>query len=236
MLGQVTVRDIDPDVELGHGTGQAGQPVGQAQVVQDRGPQVSDGGAALVQGQVGQAPRNRELFRAERRRCGHRVGGGVEVVGQADQPLHDAVVDVAGQPAPLSFLGGDHLLGEAFGGSFPRGQLTVHPALVHGPGHEAADRGQQAHVAVAELTPVAAVHVEHAHEAAGPGGHRHRDHGAVGGRAQLGKIAVPGIGLLILGDGRSAVAGHPAGDPLPQRQLDSANLAVERRGGAGQRE
>ena len=159
------------------------------------------------------------------------------MVGDAHQPLHDPIVNVTRQPAPFGFLGGDHLVGEPFRRLFPGRQLAVQPALVHSPGDEAADGGEQPDVTVTELPPVAGVHVEHADQAAGPGGHRDGGHGGVVAPAELGKVAVPGIGFLAGGDDhRLAVGGHPAADPLAQRQPDAADLPVERRGGAGQRE
>ncbi len=73
--------------------------------------------------------------------------GRVEPVGQRDQPLRDAVVDVAGQPPPLELLGLDDLLDEVLVRAFAGHQLAVQARLVHRTGDQLPDHQQQFDVA-----------------------------------------------------------------------------------------
>ena len=66
----------------------------------------------------------------------------VQPVGQTDQTLGNAVVDITGQPPALALLGGDHLLGEVLVRPLPGGELTVQPGLVQRPGDQPADHQQ----------------------------------------------------------------------------------------------
>ena len=168
-------------------------------------------------------------FRSARRR--------VEPIGQRDQPLRNAVVDVARQPAPFELLGLDDLLDEVLVRAFADHQLAVQPRLMHRAGDQLSDHQQQLDVARRELPPLDGVHVEHPDQPAGVGLHRHRHHRREVGSAQRLKRHVPRVGLLVMGDDDGlAVAGHPAGDAGPQRQPDLADLLVERRCRPGQRQ
>ncbi len=71
----------------------------------------------------------------------------------------------------------------------------------------------------------------------GVGFHRHRHHRGEIRAAQRFEAAGNGVGLPVVADHHGLpVAGHPAGDAAAQREPDLADLAVERRGGAGQGE
>ena len=72
--------------------------------------------------------------------------GRVQPVGQRDQPLRDAVVDVAGQPATLDLLCLDDLLDEILVRAFAGHQLAMQPGLVQRAGDEPPDHQQQLHV------------------------------------------------------------------------------------------
>jgi hypothetical protein len=236
VLGQPAVAGDDAHPHLGNGPGEAGQPVGQPEVLEHRRAQPGDRRVGLVQRQVGQLPGAREL-----RCCGgagwHRIGGRVEVIGEADQPLRDPVVDVAGQPVPFRFLGRDDLLGEPFRGLLLSRQPPVQPGLVHRPGDERPDRSEQPDVPVGEVAPLPGVHVQHADEAGRLALHGHRHHRRVVLPAQLGEVPVARVGLLARGEHRGLVmAGHPAAHPFAHREPDPAHLAVERRRRAGQRQ
>ena len=78
-------------------------------------------------------------------------GGRVQPVGQRDQPLRNAVVDIAGQPATLELLRLDDLLDEILVRAFADHQLAMQPGLVQRPGDQPADHEQQLHVARREL-------------------------------------------------------------------------------------
>ena len=65
-FGQLALGHVHLDIDLGDGTGQAGEPVREAEVVEHRGTQPGDGRAALVQSQVGQVPGDHELLGTER--------------------------------------------------------------------------------------------------------------------------------------------------------------------------
>ena len=133
MLGQRAFIGLDRHLDATDAAGQAGQAVGQAKIVQDRRAQAGDGGPRLIQGQVDHLPGQHELLGGERGRVVQRVGSRVQVIGQADQPLRDAVVDIAGQPPPFCFLRGDHPLGELLKRMLARGQPAVQPGLVDRP-------------------------------------------------------------------------------------------------------
>ena len=128
--------------------GEAGQPAGQAQVVEHRRSQPADRRAGLLQRQVdqfaGHAPAVRRIAAGSSPTA---RAGRVQPVGQRDQPLRDAVVDVAGQAAALDLLRLDHLLDEVLVRAFAGDQLAVQPGLMHGARDEPADHQQQFHVA-----------------------------------------------------------------------------------------
>ena len=69
--------------------------------------------------------------------------GRVEPIGQRDQPLRNAVVDIAGQPATFELLGLDDLLDEVLVRPFADHQLAVQARLVHGTGDQLPDHQQQ---------------------------------------------------------------------------------------------
>ena len=134
-------------------------------------------------------------------------------------------MDVAGQPAPLDLLRLDDLLDEVLVRAFAGHQLPVQPGLMHRARDQPADHQQQFDVAVGELAARDGVHVEHADQPAGIGLHRHRHHRGEVRPAQRLERHVPRVGLLVVDDhDRLAVAGHPAGDALTQRQPDLADL------------
>ena len=146
-------------------------------------------------------------------------------------------MDVARQPPALHLLRLDHLLDEVLVGALAGHQLPVQPRLMHRARDQPADHQQQFDVAVGEFAPLDGVHVEHADQAAGVGLHRHRHHRGEVRAAQRLERHVARVGLLVVNDHDGlAVAGHPAGHALPQRQPDLADLAVERRRRAGQRQ
>jgi hypothetical protein len=154
----------------------------------------------------------------------------VEPVGQRDEPLRDAVVDVACQPAPFDLLRLDHLLDEILVRAFAGHQLPVQPGLMQRARDQPADHQQQFDVALGELTAFNGVHVEDADQPAGVGLHRHRHHRREVLATQRFERHVPRIGLLVMTDHDGlAVTGHPSRDALPQRQPDLAHLGVERR-------
>ena len=239
VVGQAHVGEVGADVDLRDGPRQAGQPAGEPQVVQHRGPQPTDRGAGLLQRELGELAGAVQLF-GQRRPVVDRLGclrGGVQPVAERDKPLGDAVVDVPGQPPALQFLSLDDLLDEVLVGALTGDQLPVQPRLVHSAGDEPADDEQQLDVSVTELALRHGVHVEHPHQPAGVGLHRHRHHRREIPAAQRLERQVPRIGLLVVEDHhRLPVAGHPARDALAQRQPDLADLGVERRGGPGQRQ
>ena len=100
VVGQALIGEIDVDADLRDRACQAGESAGEPQIVEHRWPQPADGGAGFLQRQRGQLARPVELL-GERGTVVDGLGGRVEPVGQRDQPLGDAVVDVAGQPPPL---------------------------------------------------------------------------------------------------------------------------------------
>ena len=104
------------------------------------------------------------------------IGGRVQVIGQADQPLRDAIVDVGRQAATLQLLGLDDLLDEILVRAFAGYQLPVQARLVQRSGDQPTDHQQQFHIAGGELAPRDGVHVEHTDQTAGIGFHRHRHH------------------------------------------------------------
>ena len=237
VLGQPAVAGDDPHLHLGDGPGQAGQPVGQPQVLEHRRAQPRDRRVRLIERQVGQFPGACQLAGGGTGIGPDRVGGRVEVIREAHQPLRDPVVNIAGQPLPFRLLGRDHLLGEPLRGLFPGREPPVQPGLVHRPGHQAADRGEQPHIPVGEVAALPGVHVQHADQPGRPALHRHRHHRRVVLPAQFGEVAVPRVGLLPGEDhGRLVVTRHPAAHPLAHRKVDPAHLTLERRCRAGQRQ
>ena len=174
---------------------------------------------------------------ARRRRRGARdgVGSRGQVEEQADDPLADAVVDLAGQPAALVLLPLHHPLGEPLQRLFPLRQPLVQPGVLDGPGDQARHRAQQVHVGGGELAAQLGVHVEHAHQVAQRGHDRDRHHGGELLPAQRRDVPVPGVGGLVVHDhGGLAVRGHPAGHALADHQLDLPDQPVKRRRGAAQ--
>ncbi len=133
VVGQPGVGQVDVDLDLGDGPRQAGQPAGQAEVVEHRRAQPVDRRAGLLQGEVDQLAGHAQLLGGRRGVVAHRPAGGVQPVGQRDQPLGDAVVDVAGQPAPLDLLGLDDLLDEVLVRTIAGHQLPVQPAWCMAP-------------------------------------------------------------------------------------------------------
>jgi hypothetical protein len=116
-------------------------------------------------------------------------------------------------------------------------QLAVQSGLVQRARDEPPDDQQQLDIAVGEFASLDRVHVQHADQAAGIGLHRNRDHRGEVRSAQRLERHVTGIGLFVVADDhRFAVAGHPSGDALAQRQPDLADLGVERRCRTGQRQ
>ena len=175
--GHPIVDQLQIEVDLGDRRREAGQAAGQAEVVEHRRAQPADRRTGLGQGEIDQVAGLLELL-GRRGLIGvvDRAGGRVEAVGQPDQPLGDAVVDVPGQAAPLTLLRGDHLLGEVLVGAFPRRQLAVQPGLVQRTRDQPADHQQQFDVARREVAPLDGVHVEHPDQATRLGLHRHRRH------------------------------------------------------------
>ena len=237
VLGQPAVVGGHGDRQLGDRAGQGGQRVGESEVLEDGRPQAGQRGVRLEQRQVGQFPCAVQFASRRLGVAGDRVRRRVEVVGKADEPLRDAVVDVAREPPPFGLLGRDDLLGEAFCGLFARGQAPVQAGLVDRPGDKLADRHQQADVPLGEVPAGAGVHVKHADEPAGAAFHRHRHHGRVAAPAEFGKVAVARVGLLFVGDHHGLpVGGYPAAHPLAEGEPDLPGAAVERRRGPGQRQ
>ena len=146
-------------------------------------------------------------------------------------------MNVTGQPAPLDLLRLDHLLDEVLVRTLASHQLAVQSGLVQRARDEPPDDQQQLDIAVGEFASLDRVHVQHADQAAGIGLHRNRDHRGEVRSAQRLERHVTGIGLFVVADDhRFAVAGHPSGDALAQRQPDLADLGVERRCRTGQRQ
>ena len=73
--------------------------------------------------------------------------------------------------APQEIAG---VLRESLGGLFSCLQAPVQPGLVHRPRDQAADRGEQPHVAVGEVAALAGMHVQHADQPRRPALHRDR--------------------------------------------------------------
>ena len=162
VLGQPDVGEVEFGVQVRYRPGEAGQPAGQTQVVEHRRAQPADRHPCFAQRQADQFAGLGELTGRFGGIAADRPRGRVEPVGQRDQALRDAVVNIAGDPAAFDLLGLDHLLDEQLVCSLPGHQLPVQPRLVHGPGDEAADDAQEFDVAVGEFAARDRVHVEHA--------------------------------------------------------------------------
>src|SRR5882757_4297613 len=228
VVGQPGIRQLDVDVDRWDRPRQAGQPARQPEVVEHRRAQPVDRRASLAEREIDEFASQRQLFSSRGGIVANGSAGGVQPVGQRDEPLTDAVVDVAGQPAAFEFLRLDDLLDEVLVRTIAGHQLAVHPRLVHGARDEPTDDEEQFHVAVGELTALHGVHVEDADQSAWVGLHRHRDHRGEVRTAQRLERLVPRIGLLVVDDhDRLAMAGDPAGYPLPQGKSNLADLAVE---------
>ena len=119
VLGQSDVGQVEFDVQLRDRPGEAGQPAGQTQVVEHRRAQPADRRARFVQRQADQFAGLGELSGGLVRVGADGPRRRVEPVGQRDQPLRDAVVDVAGDPATFDLLRLDHLLDEQSRGRVP---------------------------------------------------------------------------------------------------------------------
>ena len=129
MFGHPIVDQLRSRSTSGIDAARLARTAGSAEVVEHRRAQPADRRTGLGQGEIDQVAGLLELL-GRRGLIGvvDRAGGRVvEAVGQPDQPLGDAVVDVPGQAAPLTLLRGDHLLGEVLVGTFPRRQLAVQP-------------------------------------------------------------------------------------------------------------
>lgn len=141
-------------------------------------------------------------------------------------------MNIARQPPPLDLLGLDDLLDEVLVCPFAGHQLPVQPSLMQRACDQPADHQQKFDVPCGELAPLDGVDVQHAHQAARVGLHRHRHHRREVAAAQRLEGHVAGIALLVLGDDDGlAVAGDPSGNALSQREADLADLGVERRRG-----
>ena len=238
VLGQPDVGQFKLHVQVRYRPGQAGQPARQAQIIENRRAQSADRRTRFAQRQPDQFACLAELT--------GRFGGiiadsprrRVEPIGQGDQALRDAVVNIAGYPTALDFLGLDHLLDEQLVCPLSGYQLPVQPGLVHGPGDEPADDPQEFDVTLGELAACDRVHVEYADQSARVGFHRHGHHRGEVTSAQRLDRQVAGVGFLVVGDDDGlAVLGHPAGNAGSQRQANLSHLPVERRcrTGEGQR-
>ena len=130
VVGQSGLQEVDVDADLGDGPREAGQPARQPEVVEHGRPKPADRRASLLQCQVDQFAGLLQLLGGGGGIVGHGPAGRVEAVRQGDQPLRDAVVNVAGQPSPLDLLRLDHLLDEVLMRPFAGHQLPVQPGLM----------------------------------------------------------------------------------------------------------
>ncbi len=237
VVGQAGLQKVDVDADLGDGPRQAGQPARQPEVVEHGRPQPADRRASLLQRQVDQFAGLLQLLCGGGGIVGHGPAGRVEAVRQRDQPLRDAVVNVAGQPSPLDLLRLDDLLDEILVCPFAGHQLPVQSGLMQRTRDQPADHQEQFHVAFGEFASFDGVDVEDADKPARAGFHRHRHHRGEVRTPQRLERHVARVGLLVLGDDdRLAVAGDPSGNALAQRQPDFSHLGVERRRRARERQ
>ena len=142
VIGQSRVGQVHRDIDLADRAGQTGQTTCQTEIIEHRWSQTADRSAGLLQRQIDQFPCHAELF-------GHHCGvgsrgarGRVEPIGQRDQPLRNAVVDIARQPATFELLGLDDLFDEVLVCPFADHQLAVKARLVHGTGDQLPDHQQ----------------------------------------------------------------------------------------------
>ena len=104
-------------------------------------------------------------------------------------------------------------------------------------GDERGRAAQELDVALREIAALAPVHVERAHELAGPRHERHREQRGEFLAAQLGDVLVARVGELVLRDDDDLpVLRHPTRDALPHAKRDSSHGVLEAVGGRAQRE
>ena len=90
------------------------------------------------------------------------VRGGAQVVVGADQALADAVVDLAGDPAPFELLELDRAGREAFELGFPVRKAVEEHGVLDDPGEQPGDLAEARQVVLGEVLRRAGVHVQHA--------------------------------------------------------------------------
>ena len=232
---EVAVVDLDLGADLGREVAREPAQAGaEAEVVEQRGAQPADRGARLVEGGGGEVARCQQLAGDLGAPRLERVGGGAEVVVEADDALADAVVDLGGEPLPLGLLELQGVLGEALDRLLALGEPGVEPGVLDGAGHQVGDVADQAHLVRREVTAALGVDVEDPDEVAGPADHRHREQRRVVLAAQLGEVAVAGIAPLVLDHRGLAVERDPSRHPLADGELDGAGELVEGRRPSGE--